>query len=71
MNFQLLLKDLEEVKSVIYEDTERAEELLDHVIREVSINAAQQKRAADESPSTRSGIRFEIPTTRRVGNDGF
>lgn len=49
--FQLLLKDLEEIKSVIYEDTERAEELLDHVIREVTINAAQQPLALDGAES--------------------
>lgn len=49
--FQLLLKDLEEIKSVIYEDTERAEELLDHIIREVTINAAQQPLALDGAES--------------------
>jgi len=47
MSFQRLLKDLEEVKSVIYEDTERAEELLDHVISEITIKAAQQGVRAD------------------------
>lgn len=39
MNYQMLLKDLEEVKSALSDDTELAEELLDHVISEVAILA--------------------------------